>query len=264
MSCASLVRYALRLSNVKKKNVRFVVLFGSMAQSKTTGKYSDYDIAIVVDKESGSKQHLAALETYEGVFEGKLLTGDVWTTSSFRSAFLQEYDSEFLWRKKQIGKAKLLYGDRNAFVALRRKALKREWTPKAQLEVIKPAYINMLEYYCKMRNAALAQNHLGFYLASYVVAHNSMKVVAGINEINLDSENSLYDQILKQARTHPPDFEQDFIIISGFKSGINRSESETLAATRRLLQWTRDYLSSSKSWKPSIDEEFTRILELPF
>jgi len=181
---------------------------------------------------------------------------------SFRHRYIGDDDKEFLWRTKQLSKAKLLYGDRKEFDRIIRKALSRRWNRRRQLAVIKHSYVTMAEYMGKMLNKVDASegDTPEFYQDGYVVATNAALLVAALNKIDLDSDKTMYRQIMAEARTRPPDFEQDFSLASGL-TGESRSREAALSAARRLVGWSRKtILGSFRPAEDDGDEGFWRIV----
>ncbi len=66
-------------------------------------------------------------------------------------------------------------------------------------------------------------------------------LVAGLNKINLCSDNSMYRQIFSEASIKPPNFERDFRIASGF-SPLRRNKIAVMQATKRLARRARQYI----------------------
>jgi predicted nucleotidyltransferase/Arc/MetJ family transcription regulator len=231
-----LVEYALRLAEIEPAEVRFVIMDGSTAEGSDR-KYSDYDVAVV---RKGLSEHPGSVKDLFGVYRGRIVSGWLVDAESFKHRYIGDDDEDFLWRRRQLWKAKLLYGDRGEFSRIIKKALARKWNRKRQVAVIRPSYVTMLEYMGKMLNKTRT-NQVGspeFYQDGYVIAKNAALIVAAINRIDLDSDKSMYQQILRLARIKPPNFERDFEIASGLTKTPRKDEA-VVSASRNLVRWAR-------------------------
>ena len=235
----ALVDYVLGLSNVRRKDVRFVILDGSTAEGKDR-RYSDYDISVVKKGSSGPKGPVKDLFAPTGLFRGRMVTGWLLDDESFKHRYLGDDDEQFAWRRRQLRKARLLYGNKREFGRIIRGALGRRWNRKRQVAVITHSYANMAEYMGKMLNKVEAHedNVPEFYQDGYIIAANFATLAAALNRIDLDSDKTMYRQILAEARVKPPHFGRDFGTVSGL-SGKPRSRRAVLSASRRLLRWAR-------------------------
>lgn len=234
MRRASLAEYAFELAKVKPEEVRFVILDGSTAEGKDL-RHSDYDVVVV---KKGLLKQPGSVENLFGVFEGRVVSGWLADDESFKHQYVGIDDEQFLWRQRQLRKARLLYGRKEEFNKIIRAALARRWNKRRQLAVAKSSYVTMVEYMGKMLNKAAEAETPEFYQDGYIVAKNAALFVAAVNKINLDSDKSMYQQIFSQARIKPLNFERDFMTASGLTS-IKRERKAVEFASRRLLRWAR-------------------------
>jgi predicted nucleotidyltransferase len=229
-----LLDYVIKLVKISRRRVKFVVLDGSAAEKKDK-KGSDYDVVVV---KTGRDARWSRPIEFCGVFRRRVVSGWLMDEHLFQTDYIGGDDESFVWRHKQIAKARLLYGDRLAFNSTARNALLRRWTPKRQSRVVKTAFLNIVEYFGKALNSMSEYDSPEFYLATYVVAHNTALLVAGINMIDIGSENVMYRDVLLSAAVKPPRFEDDFRVASGFGEG-QRTREATYQAARRLARWAR-------------------------
>lgn len=61
----------------------------------------------------------------------------------------------------------------------------------------------MMEYTGKMLNKAKEEEAPEFYQDVYIIAQHAALFVAGINKINVRSDNTMYRQILREAKINP-------------------------------------------------------------
>ncbi len=242
MSSESLVDHALKLAGIKPGDVRFVILDGSTAEGSNR-KYSDYDVLVV---RKGLSKQPGSIKDLFGVFNGRLVSGWLLDEESFKHRYVGDDDQEFLWRRKQLRKAKLLFGDRIEFNKIVGRALARRWNRKRQVAVIRYSYVTMVEYMGKMLNKVRAHEDDApeFYQDGYVIATNAALLVAALNKIDLDSDKIMYRQIFAQAKIRPPNFEDDFETASGF-ADTKREKEAVLSASRRLYLWSRKAIIDS-------------------
>lgn len=192
-------------------------------------------------------------------FRRRTVSGWLVDEHLFQSDYVGGDDESFVWRYKQIEKARLLYGDRPAFYSMAKRALLKRWTPKRQGMVVKTAFLNIVEYFGKALNSMREHDSPEFCLDTYVVAHNTALLVAGINKINIGSENVMYSQVLSSAKIKPPRFEDDFSFASGFGEGERSREAAYLAA-RRLARWVRGQTLRLVGTNQAFDPEFVSIV----
>ena len=234
-----LVDYALRLAKVSPTDARFVILDGSTAEGRAS-KYSDYDLVVVTRKMLKSK---AKVGLY-GVFEGRIVSGWLLDGRAFRTRYIGGDDPEFLWRRRQLRKARLLYGNETEFDRIIRAAASRRWTKKRQFAVVEYAYVTMTEYMGKMLSKEGQDETPELFQDAFIIAQNAALIVAALNKIDLDSDKSMYRQIFSEAKVKPPGFEGDFLTASGL-SHFRRERREVVSASRRLAMWARERLIKS-------------------
>lgn len=236
MQNRSLVDYMFELSAVKPREARFMTMDGSSGEGSDR-KHSDYDITVV---RKGLLKPPGSMRILSGVFNGRIVSGWLLDEESFKHRYLGDDDEQFVWRRRQLRKASLLYGNRREFSRIIRKALARRWNRKRQMAVISHSYLTMAEYMGKMINKVETREDgvPEFYQDGYVIATNFALLVAALNRIDLDSDKSMYRQILAEARVKPPRFGRDFGTVSGL-SGAPRSREAVLSASGRLLRWAR-------------------------
>jgi predicted nucleotidyltransferase len=254
----SLVDYSVKLAGITRRKVRFVIIDGSTAEGSDR-KHSDYDILVVrrgLSKPPGSVRNLF------GVFDGRIVSGWLADSVSFRHRYLGDDDEQFLRRRRQLRKAKLLYGNGREFNKVIRKALARRWNRKRQMAVIGYSYVTMAEYMGKLLNKVEAREAGApeFYHDGYIVATNAALLVAALNKIDLDSDRSMYRQILARARVKPPHFKRDFETVSGLSTSP-RSSQAVISASRRLVRWVREEILNSFEPAQTDDGGFWRILQ---
>jgi predicted nucleotidyltransferase len=235
-----LVEYALKLAKVTRREVRFVILDGSTAEGKDN-RFSDYDIVVV--KQEKLKRP-GSFEDLFGVFRGRIVSGWLVDEESFESRYIGMDDEQFLWRKKQLSKARLLYGNVEEFSVIIRVALARRWNRTRQFAVIKDSYVTMLEYLGKMLSKMNERDTPEFYQDGYVITKNAALLVAALNKIDLDSDKNMYQHILAWAKNRPPGFLRDFRTASGLASS-RRDRKGVVSASRRLVRWARNQIITS-------------------
>lgn len=245
----SIVEFAIGLTRMRQRDVRFVIMDGSAADGSDR-RHSDYDVTVV--RKGLSKEPRSVMDFF-GVFNGRLLSAWLLDKESFKHRYIGGDDKEFLWRRRRLLKAKLLFGSKNEFDAIIRNALSRRWNRKRQMAVIQYAYTTMVEYMGKMMNKMEAHETdvPEFYQDGYIFAANSADLVAALNKIDLDSDKTMYRQIFKEAKVKPPDFEQDLRVSSGLTSA-RRDPTEVLSASQRLLEWSRNAILDY--FEPAIGE----------
>lgn len=254
----SLLGYSIRLAGIKLRKARYVIVDGSTAEGSDR-EHSDYDVTVVrkgLSKPPGSVRDLF------GVFNGRMVSGWLLDEESFKHRYLGDDDEQFLWRRRQLRKARLLHGDGREFRRIIRRALARRWNRRRQMAVITHSYVTMAEYMGKMLNKVEAHedNVPEFYQDGYIIATNFALLVAALNKTDLDSDKSMYRQILAGARIKPPRFERDFKTVSGL-TDASRSRQAVLSASRRLLRWARNEIT--KSFRPAEGDDtgFWRIVK---
>ncbi|MBI3859087.1 MAG: hypothetical protein HY296_02445 [Thaumarchaeota archaeon] len=229
----SLVEYLFDLTKLKPEEVRFMIVDGSMAEG-TGRKHSDYD-AIVVRKGKNPSNSIGNLF---GVFRGRVVSGWLADDDSFRRHYIGVDDEQFLWRRKQLRKARLLYGRKSDFERVISKAKARRWNERRKLAVIKYSYVTMVEYMGKMLNKRTTDEVPEFYQDGYIVGKNAAILVAALNEIDLDSDKNMYQHVISMSKIRPRHFERDFLTSSGL-SGGKRERGAVVAASKRLVEWAR-------------------------
>ena len=234
-----LIDYAPRLAKVAPADARFVILDGSTAEGRAS-KYSDYDLAVVTRKKLKSETR----EGLYGVFRGRIISGWLLDGKTFRTRYIGGDDAEFLWRRRQLRKARLLYGNTMEFNRIIRAAASRRWTKKRQFAVVKYAYVTMVEYMGKMLNKESQDETPELYQDAFIVAQNAALIAAALNKIDLDSDKSMYRQIFSEAKVKPTNFERDFLTASGL-SHFKRERREVVSASGRLVMWARERLIKS-------------------
>jgi predicted nucleotidyltransferase len=231
-----IVDFAIGLARIKPKDVKFVIMDGSTADGSDR-RYSDYDVTVV---RKGLSKKPGSAKDFFGVFNGRLLSAWLLDAESFKHRYIGEDDKEFLWRRRGLSRARLLFGNKEEFDRITRNALSRQWNRKRQMAVIEYSYMTMVEYMGKMLNKVDA-HEAGtpeFYQDGYILATNTANLVAALNKIDLDSDKTMYRQIFREARIKPPNFERDLLVSSGLTSA-RRNAEEVLSASRRLLKWSR-------------------------
>ncbi len=183
-----LVSYAFKLAKVVPREVRFVILDGSTTEGKDT-KFSDYDIVVV--KKGRLKQPGSVVDLF-GMFRRRIVSGWLVDEESFKNRYIGGDDQEFLWRKKQLQKARLLYGDVGEFKRIVQAAMARRWNRMRQFAVVKFSYVTMVEYMSKMLSKAEELDTPEFYQDAYIVAKNAALLIAALNKIDLDSDKNMY------------------------------------------------------------------------
>lgn len=143
-----LVDYVLRLARVKPAGVKFVIMDGSTANGSDR-RYSDYDITVV---RKGPSKKPGLVKDFFGAFDGRLLSAWLLDEESFKHHYIGDDDKEFIWRRRRLSKARLLYGDKAEFNRIITNALSRRWTKKRQMAVVQYSYMTMVEYMGKMLN----------------------------------------------------------------------------------------------------------------
>jgi hypothetical protein len=250
-----LLDYSIKLARISRRKIKFVILDGSAAERKDK-KSSDYDVVVV---KAGRDRRWSHPLVLCGVFMGRVVSGWLLDEHLFQTDYIGGDDESFVWRHKQIEKARLLYGDRLAFHSTVKKALQRRWTAKRQSRVVEAAFLNIVEYLGKALNSMLEHDSPEFYLATYVVAHNVALLVAGINKIDIGSENVMYREVLSSAAIKPPRFEDDFRVASGFGEG-QRTREATYQAARRLARWARAHTLQLARTNRAFDRYFVSIV----
>jgi len=244
-----MVDYALELAGVKPKEVRFVVMDGSTAEGSDR-RHSDYDVVVV---KKGLLTPPGSVKDLFGAFKGRIVSGWLVDEESFKHRYIGDDDEEFPWRRRQLRKATLLYGDAGEFEGIIRTAIARRWSRKRQMAVIRGSYVTMVEYMGKMLNKVQTHENGApeFYQDGYVVAKSAMMLVAALNKIDLDSDKNMYRRTLALAKVIPTNFESDFKAASGL-AGASRKKEAVVAASRRLLQWARSKIMAS--FEPEEDD----------
>jgi len=242
MKRQSLVDYAFRLAHVKPSDVKFVIIDGSTGAGSER-KYSDYDVVVV---KKGKLKRPGSVEDLLGIYKGRLFSGWLADEDSFKHRYIGDDDQEFIWRRRQLRKARLLYGDREEFDRVIRKALARRWNWRRQVAVIRYSYVTMVEYVGKMLNKVESHEEgtPEFYQDGHVIAWNAALIIAALNKVDLDSENMMYRQIFAAAKVRPPNFERDFGISSGH-SAAQRNPQAVVSASKRLIRWARRQIRSA-------------------
>lgn len=242
MNRQPMVDYAIELAGAKPKEVRFVVMDGSTAEGSDR-RYSDYDVLVV---KKGLLTPPGSVKDLFGVFNGRIVSGWLVDEVSFKHRYIGDDDEEFLWRRRQLRKATLLYGDAGEFDGIVRTAIARRWSRKRQMAVVRGSYVTMVEYMGKMLNKVQTREDGApeFYQDGYIVAENAMMLVAALNKIDLDSDKNMYRRTLTLAKIIPPSFESDFKTASGL-AGASRKKEAVVAASRRLLRWARKTIMTS-------------------
>jgi predicted nucleotidyltransferase len=256
MQKQSLVAFSLELAKTSSKDVRFVIIDGSTAEGSDR-RYSDYDVVVV---RKGLFEQPGMIKDLFGVYEGRIISGWLVDDQSFRKRYLGDDDHEFLWRKRQLRKARLLYGNNSEFRRIIQQALARRWNRKRQMAVIKPSYVTMVEYMGKMLNKTMtrqAGSH-EFYQDGYIIAMNAALIVAALNRIDLDSDKSMYRQVIAEAKVKPASFVREFGIVSGLTSA-GRNSATVVSASRRLLRWARRQILS-QVLEEGDDSEFASVV----
>lgn len=251
----NLLDYVIKLVKIDRRKIKFVILDGSAAEKKDK-RGSDYDVVVV--KAGRDKRWNRPLELC-GVFRKRVVSGWLLDEYLFQTDYIGGDDESFVWRHKQIEKARLLYGDKLAFYSTAKKALLRRWTPRRQSEVVKIAFLNIVEYFGKALNSMPMRDSPEFYLDTYVVAHNAALLVAGINKIDIGSENVMYREVLSSAAIKPPRFEDDFRLASGFGEG-QRTRGAAFHAARRLARWARSQTLQLLLTNQTFDPGFASIV----
>lgn len=231
-----LARYAIRLAGMRPEAVRFVIVDGSAGVGQDR-EYSDYDLVVMPRREQDKRESW-------GAFEGRLVS--MWSCGpmQYRKEFYSFDDDSFVWRRKLVRKARLLYGDARDFRSFRRAALAVNWTVKRQNTVVTSRYGMVMENYGKMLNEYPAKGNLqAFYYAAQILAEKFAELVAAVNRIDLDSDRTLYRQATS-ARIKPASLGRDLTTLSSL-DGRARSKAETLAAAGRLAAWIRGYLKDT-------------------
>jgi predicted nucleotidyltransferase len=116
-----LADYALRLAKLRPAEVRFVILYESAAEGKDR-RYSDWDVEVVRKK---LLKPVGAVEDLYGMFNGRSVSGWVADSFSFKQRYIGVDDKLFVWRRRQLKKTRLLYGDAREFDRIVGKALSR-------------------------------------------------------------------------------------------------------------------------------------------
>lgn len=253
----SLVEYVLKLAKLKRQAVKFVIIDGSTADGSDR-KHSDYDITIV--RKRPSKKPMRVIDIF-GVFNRRLVSVWLLDEVSFEDRYVEGDDKEFLWHRRGLSKAKLLFGDRTEFDRITRSALSRRWNRKRQMAVIQYKYTTMVEYMGKMLNKIEARetDSPEFYQDGYILGANAAELVAALNEIDLDSDKTMYRQVFTMAKIKPPHFERDFKVSSGL-IGDKRGAGEVVSASRRLLRWSRKAIIGSFESSRSDEEGFWQMV----
>lgn len=235
----ALPAYAMELAKLKPSQVRFVIIDGSTAENSDQ-RYSDYDLVVV---RKGLAKQPGSVEDLFGVFNGRIVSGWLVDEESFRHRYLGDDDPEFLWRRRQLRKARLLFGDQRQFETIMRRALRRKWNKWRQMAALRYSYVTMVEYMGKMLNKRLVHedNTPEFYQDGYIVAKNSALLVAALNKMNLDSDKNMYRGVMTHAKLKPPNFQKDFEMASGL-SAVGRNKEAVVAASKRLVRWARSEL----------------------
>ncbi len=245
----------LQLAGVRSWNAKFVILDGSTAEGSDR-KHSDYDMVVV---RRGLSEPPRSVTSLFGVFEGRIVSGWLVDEESFKHRYIGDDDQEFLWRTRQLRKARLLYGDRKDFGKAIRKALTRRWNKKRQISIIRNSYATMVEYMGKMLDKAPSKRGPEFFQDGYIIGKNVALLVAALNRIDLDSDRSMYRQIFDQAKVRPPNFECDFEFASGL-AGAPRDNKDVILASKRLVRWAREKII--ESFGPSdADPGFWRVVQ---
>lgn len=234
-----MVGYALELAGARSGNAMLVILDGSTAEG-SDHKHSDYNVVV----RRGLSKPPGSVTDLFGVFEGRIVSGWLVDEESFKHRYVGDDDQEFLWRTRQLRKARLLYGDREEFSKTIRKALARRWNKKRQMAIIRDSYVTMAEYMGKMLDKAPSERGPEFFQDGYIVGKNAALLVAALNTIDMDSDKSMYRQIVGQAKVRPPDFERDFELASGL-AGAPRNNEDVILASKRLLRWAREEIIKS-------------------
>jgi predicted nucleotidyltransferase len=231
---------------------------GSTAEGKDR-RYSDYDIAVVKKKPLRVKGEVGDLT---GMFNGRVVSGWILDDVSFRRRYIGTDDKEFVWRRRRLQKVKLLYGDAKEFDKIIGAALSRRWNRRRQLAVIRDSYGTMVEYLGKMLNKVEAgeAGTYEFYQDGYVVASLAAIVVAALNRIDLDSDKTMFRDVISQARVMPSNFERDFATASGF-TGERRNREEVVLASKRLVKWAREQIIRSFGPPRRGEEGFWQIVK---
>ena len=164
-----------------------------------------------------------------------------------------------MWRKGQLSKSVLLFGDEKSFRETMRWALKRTWTRKRQDTVVKRSITNILEYMGKMMNCADNENAIEFFRHAFILVDNFAIFVAGINKIDLWSENSMYRQVFDQATIIPPAFEKDFKTISGDYTN-KRNRKEVLLAAKKFTRWSQELIKNQYGLNRFRDQGFSEMV----
>lgn len=250
-----LVDYALKLAKFSPAETKFVVLDGSEAEGKAT-RYSDFDVMVV---KRGRLKPPGSFRGLYGVFRGRMFSGWLVDGKSFRRMYIGSDDAEFVWKRRQLQKARLLYGNPREFYRIVKAALARRWTRKRQFVVVREAYVTMVEYMGKMLNKAGQGETPELYQDAYILAENAAMLVAALNKINLDSDKSMYRQILSEAKVRPPGFERDFVTASGL-AGSRRERKEVVSASRRLVRWARKKIIASFGQAECRDPGFRQLV----
>lgn len=253
-----LVDYALRLAKLRPAEVRFVILYGSAAEGKDR-RYSDWDVVVVRKK---FLKPAGAVEDLYGMFNGRSVSGWVADSVSFKQRCIGVDDKLFVWRRRELKKTRLLYGDAREFGRIVGKALSRRWTRRRQFAVVRESYVTMVEYLGKMLNKV--QSGEGgtyeFYQDGYVIASNFAMVVAALNKIDLDSDKTMFREVLDQAKTRPKNFERDFAAVSGL-TGERRSEGAVMSASMRLQRWAQKQVVETFRQSKVGDRGFWQIVK---
>jgi predicted nucleotidyltransferase len=246
----TLAERSIELARIRAGDARFVIVDGSAAEGRDH-KHSDYDVTVV------SKRPLkppGSVKLFYGMFGRRVATGWLVDDEAFKRRYLGDGSGQFVWRRRQIRKARLVFGDRRGFRRAIKTTLARRWSRKRQMSVIGGSYMSMVEYLGKMLNKVEAQEMdiPEFYQDGYIVGINAALIVAALNKIDLDSDRTMYRQILAEARIRPSGFARDFEIASGF-SGRSRSGRAVFASSRRLARWARNQLLDT--FRPESDDE---------
>lgn len=252
----TLADYALKVANAKKNHTKFVILDGSTSVGRDR-KYSDYDVMIVT---KGRRDAIPQTKEIYGVFNGRLFTGSVQSLESLKEYWFSNGDKEDVWRIQQIRKAKLLCGDETEFRRIKKFALQKRWNKKREFAIIRHSYSNMVEYLGKLLNKRNEENAPEFYQDAYIIASQIASFITAINRINLDSDNTMYRQIFKEAKIRPPNFERDFLILSGF-SQRTREKENIIRTAKRIIEWARKYAESEYRNFPLNDFGFREIVQ---
>jgi hypothetical protein len=251
----TLADYAVKLANVRKNQVKFVILYGSAAVGQDR-RYSDFDVMVVT---KGRITATSKTRELFGVFNGRLFTGSIQDFKSLKEDWTSRNDYDFVWRIEQIRKAKVLYGDAQEFQRIKEAALKKKWTRDRQFAVIRHSYSTMVEYMGKMLNKMDGSSALEFYQNAYIIAWQAALFVATINRINLSSDNEMFRQVFRNAKIRPPNFKRDIITLFGFS--IQHRKKETIVQiSKKMVQWARSYITRYSPFYSSKDTGFNQIV----